>query len=121
MAFGDLECLRPRPQQWQPVLQVEDVGDQPAAGVGGEPHPGREDRGCELGHLWGALTTEADRAFASGELGRDGVDGTGVMLTGELCDQLQQGGAGFELGLPQHVDLVEEVTLTQVGRCCGHA
>lgn len=123
VALGDLEGLHPRPQLWQPVLQVEDVGDQPSAGVGGEAHPGSQHRGGELGDQRGALTTEADRAFASRELGPDGIDGAGVVLTGELGNQPQERGAGLQLGLSEHIDLVEDRALTQVQRrrrCCGH-
>ena len=50
------------------VFEVEDVGDQPGSGVGGELQPGGEDGGGELGHQRGALAAELDGAFAAGEL-----------------------------------------------------
>jgi len=119
VAFGDFEGLHPCPQRRQPVLQVEDVGDQSRRRGRRAPSGGREHRGGELGDRRGAFTAEADRAFASGQLGLHAVDGAGVVLTGEVCDQTQQCGAGFQLGSPQHVDLVEERILGQ-GLCrCG--
>ncbi len=96
------------------VFEVEDVGDQPGPGVGGELQPRGEDGGCELGDRWGAFAAEVDGAFAAGELGLDRVDGAGAVLSGELRDQQQDLHPGLATVLVQGVDPLEEVTLGEL-------
>ena len=90
MAVSDLQCLHPRPEHREPIGQVEHVGDQPAPGIGGEPHAGGECRGGELRHQRGAVPTELDRAFPAGEFRLLGGDGVRAVLSGELGHQPQQ-------------------------------
>ncbi len=55
----------PGPQQGEAVAQVEGVGDQEFAGVGGQGQDGTELGAGELGHLRGPVASDLDEPFGT--------------------------------------------------------
>jgi hypothetical protein len=81
-----------RPDQPQPVPQIQRVGDQLRRDTIGDPQYTTEFGGAEAGHGWGALPAHPDWAFGAGQpTHHDRVAG---MQVGPMRRNLQPAGFG---------------------------
>ena len=92
-----LPSLGSRPNQGEPVPQIQRITNQPGCGAVGDPQYAAEFGGCEVGDGGGAVPAQPDRMFGAGQptVG-DGVAGVQV---GPVGGELQPSGFGGDQGV----------------------